>query len=375
MKKSLFLILLFLLSGFMMAQESGSVNQNRQGYHFFAGTYTRGQSEGIYVVSLSPEGKLSQARLVAKTENPSFLALSPDKKFLLAVNENNPGTVESYAVQPDTLQRLSRRRSGGDAPCFVSVNRQGEVLTANYGSGTVGLLKMDKNGKLSPLLFTENHHAEGMTAHAHEARFLPGTRQMVSVDLGTNRLWFSHLDAGGKKLVPDKQRTLDLPPGSGPRHFVLHPNGKWMYVVNELGNSVSLVHRTTEGQWVLKKTVSALPAGFRGKSYCAEIRITQDGRFLYVSNRGHNSLALFRVTPSGDDLKRVANIPVHGDFPRFFVLTPDENYLLVANQKSDNIVVFKRNKKTGLLQYTDEMKMSSPVCVVFFALKQEIAGL
>ena len=307
-----------------------------------------------------------QARLVAKTENPSFLALSPDKRFLLAVNENNPGTVETYAVQPDTLQRLSRRRSGGDAPCFVSVNRQGDVLTANYGSGTVGLLKMDKNGKLSPLLFTENHRTVGITAHAHEACFLPGTRQVVSVDLGTNQLWFAHLDVGGKKLVPDKQRTLDLPPGSGPRHFVLHPNGKWMYVVNELGNSVSLVHKTAGGQWVLKKTVSTLPAGFKGKSYCGEIQLTKNGRFLYVSNRGHNSLTLFRVAPSGDDLKGVAHIPVHGDFPRFFVLTPDENYLLAANQKSDNIVVFKRNKQTGLLHYTDEMKMSSPVCVVFF---------
>ncbi len=368
MKRLLFslLLLLLLLTGFVYPQENTSNKKNLQGYRFFAGTYTRGQSEGIYKVLMSPEGKLSQARLVAKTENPSFLALSPDKKFLLAVNENNPGTVETYAVQPDTLQRLSRRWSGGDAPCFVSVNRQGEVLTANYGSGTVGLLKMDENGKLSPLLFTENHHTEGMTAHAHEARFLSGTRQVVSVDLGTNQLWFAHLDSGGKMLVPDKQRTLDLPSGFGPRHFVLHPNGKWMYVVNELGNSVSLVHKSSGGQWVLKKTVSTLPAGFKGKSYCAEIQITHDGRFLYVSNRGHNSLALFRVAPSGDDLKRVANIPVHGDFPRFFVLTPDENYLLVANQKSGNIVVFKRNKQTGLLHYTDEMKMSSPVCVVFF---------
>ena len=367
MKKSLFLLLLFLLSGFLVAQEGDFVNENKKDYTFFTGTYThQGNSKGIYAVSLSRNGKLSQVRLAAQTENPSFLALSPDKKFLLAVNENNPGTVESYAVLHDTLQRLSRQQSGGNAPCYVSVNRRGDVLTANYGSGTVGLLKLDKSGILSKLLFVEDHRTDGKTAHAHEARFLPGTRQVVAVDLGTNQLWFSHLDDGGKKLMADRQRTLDLPPGSGPRHFVLHPNGKWMYVVNELGNSVSLVHKTAGGLWVLEKTVSALPPGFNGKSYCAEIRITNDGRFLYVSNRGHNSLTLFRVSLSGNILKRLGNIPVRGNWPRFFVLTPDENYLLVANQKSDNIVVFKRNKKTGLLQYTDEMKMSSPVCMVFF---------
>ena len=366
MKNLLVISLLFLLPGLMVAQESSFVHQNRQRYRFFAGTYTGGQSEGIYVVSLSPEGKLLQARLVAKTENPSFLALSPDKRFLLAVNENNPGTVESYAVLHDTLQRLSRQQSGGNAPCYVSVNQRGDVLTANYGSGTIGLLKMDKNGKLSPLLFVENHNSAGKTAHAHEALFLPGTRQVVSVDLGTNQLWLSRLNDTGKKLIPYKQRTLDLPPGSCPRHFVMHPNGKWMYVVNETGNSVSLIHKTAGGQWVLKKTVSALPAGFKGKSYCGEIQLTKDGQFLYVSNRGHNSLALFRVSQTGDDLKLEANIPVHGNYPRFFVLTPDENFLLVANQKSDNIVVFRRNKQTGLLQYTDEIKISSPVCVVFF---------
>jgi len=366
MKKNLFLILLFLLPGFMVAQERSSVKENRQDYRFFTGTYTQGKSEGIYEVSMSREGKLLYCRLVAKTKNPSFLALGPGKKFLLAVNENNPGTVESYAVHGDTLQRISRRRSGGNAPCYVSVNREGYVLTANYGSGTVGLLKLDKTGNLSKLLFVENHNSTGKIAHAHEALFLPDTPQVVSVDLGTDQLWFSRLGADGKKLIPDGQRTLALTPGSGPRHFVLYPNGKWMYVADELGNTVSIVHKTAAGQWVLEKTVPTLPAGFKGKSYCGEIRITKDGRFLYVSNRGYNTLSLFRISPGGDDLKLMANIPVHGNFPRFFVLTPDENYLLVANQKSGNIVVFRRNKQTGLLQYTDEMEMSSPVCMVFF---------
>jgi len=364
-----FVLLLFLLSGFVLLPDGGSVKksaQSRQNYRFFTGTYTQGNSEGIYEVTMSRDGKFLHRHLAVKTDNPSYLALSPGKKFLLAINENNPGTVESYAVRGDTLLRLSRRLSGGDAPCFVSVNREGNVLTANYGSGTVGLLKMDMKGDLSPLLFVENHHAAGKAAHAHEARFFPGTREMVSVDLGTNQLWFSRLAAGGKKLVPDSQKRLSLPPGSGPRHFVLHPNGKWMYVVNELGNTVSLVQKTVDGQWVLRQTVSTLPKNFRGTSYCAEIRITKDGRFLYVSNRGHNSLALFRVTPSGDDLELRANFSVHGNFPRFFTLTPDEKYLLVANQKSDNIVVFRRDQQTGRLQYTNQMRIAAPVCMVFF---------
>jgi 6-phosphogluconolactonase len=334
-------------------------------YAFYLGTYTSGKSRGIYRFLLHKDGTLQRLGLAARTENPSYITLSPDKRFLLAVNENNPGTVESYAVFPDSLHRLTCRRSGGSAPCYVSVNRNGEVLTANYGSGTVGLLQMDKSGKLSKLLFVERHNAAGKIAHAHEARFLPGSRQVVSVDLGTGQLWFSRVDASGKTLVPDSPQTLDLPPGVGPRHFVLHPDGKWMYVVNELGNSISMVHKTAEGKWILKKTISTLPSGFKGKSYCAEIRITNDGRFLYVSNRGHNSLTVFRVSPSGDDLKPIDYVPVRGDFPRFFILSPDENYLLVANQKSENLVVFRRDKNSGLLHYVSEMKAPSPVCIAF----------
>jgi 6-phosphogluconolactonase len=231
--------------------------------------------------------------------------------------------------------------------CFFLKNKQKEFLTFD-------------------LLFAEKHNAAGKKAHAHEARFLPGIRQVVSVDLGRDQLWFSRLDASGKKLVADRQRTLDLPPGTGPRHFVLHPNGEWMYVVNEPGNSVSVVHKTAVGRWVLKKTVSTLPAGFNGKSYCAEIRITQDGRFLYVPNRGHNSMAVFSLENGGGSLRLMKNIPVHGDFPRFFILTTDGNYLLVANQKSDNLVVFRRDKNSGPLYYVSEMRVPSPVCIVFY---------
>ncbi len=334
-------------------------------YIFYVGTYTQGQSEGIYQCAIKPGGKLTTPLLVARTDNPSFLTFTPDGKYLLAVNEKDTGMVSSFAVFSDTLWAVSRQFSGGRYPCHVSVNEKRYVLVSNYGSGTVGLLKVGQQGKLPRLLFTVQHKVPGLTAHAHESKFLGHSRVVISVDLGTNRLWFSKLDSVVPALVPYGQKNLLLPAGSGPRHFVYSRKTDKIYVVNELGNTVSIVMRNKSGRWVLGKTVSTLPPDFKGKSYCAEIELSNDGRFLYVSNRGLNSIAIFRVSAGGEELMLMDNVPVHGDYPRFFTLTPDERYLVVANQKSDNLVVFKRNRKTGGLQYLSETKISTPVCVLF----------
>ncbi len=339
--------------------------QHEGGYEFYVGTYTNGQSKGIYRCRMGDDGTLLQPMLIAHTTNPSFLTFTRDHKFLLAVNETKSGKVASFAVIGDTLLPVNFQSSGGAYPCHVSVNDKGYVLVSNYGSGTVGVLKINQKGVLSHLLYVDEHKIDGLTAHAHESKFLGRHGLVVSVDLGLNRLLFSQWDSLSRQLVPLRQKTLVLLPGSGPRHFVFSPETEKMYVVNETGNTVSIVSRQSDGTWVLGKTVSTLPQDFKGKSYCAEIQRSQDGRFLYVSNRGFNSIALFKISLSGNNLTLVGNFPVHGDFPRFFTLTPDGRYLLVANQKSGNIVVFKRNGETGRLLYLDEITISSPVCILF----------
>ena len=358
-KQFLFFILFLLVFGQVEAQVKAD-------YTFYVGTYTSGESKGIYKYILHENGLMENAGLAARSENPSFLTFSKEKQFLLAVNENEEGKIESFAVTNDTLLFVSKSQSGGSSPCYVTVNESGYILTANYDSGTVGLLKMDKSGQLSKLLFVEDHHSKkGLTAHAHSVQFIPNSNRVISVDLGTNELWFSELDTTKQKLIPLNQPTLKLSGDPGPRHFVLHPNGKWIYVVNELSNSITLVKHTSEGTFIQGETFSTLPAGYKGKSYCADIHLSKDSRFLYTSNRGFNSIAIFKANPNDGSIKLIDNEPVRGDFPRNFALSPDGNYLLVANQKSDNIVAFKRDKTSGLLQYVDEIDAPVPVYILF----------
>ncbi len=362
MNKLLFFGIILLLRGF--TQVSGQIPE---GQPFFVGTYTDGKSEGIYKFILHDGGSLQKVKLLAKASNPSFLTLSGNKRFLLAVNEDKQGAVESFSVADDTLLLTGKSSSGGSSPCYVFINSSGYVLVSNYGSGTVGLLKMNHDGNLSKLLFVEDHNAKNYpVANAHAAQFVPGSNMVISADLGTNRLWFSRLDSSVRKLVPLKRQTLNLPDKSRPRHFVLHPNGKWIYVVNETGNSVSLIKRVGIEDYALVEMVSTLPDGYNETSYGGDIHLSADNRFLYASNRGFNSIAIFNVNPKNGSITLIGNEPVHGDFPRNFALSPDNNYLLVANQKSDNIVAFKRNKDTGMLQYVDEVAAPKPVCILFY---------
>ena len=361
---------LFLLPWMMVIGKDHDVvrknEKHGRTYVFYLGTYTQGASRGIYKYCLSGKGTLQPEGLQARTSNPSYLTFSADRRYLLAVNENAPGTVSLFAVHPDRLVFLGSRRSGGDAPCYVSVNAAGWVLTANYGSGTVGLLRLDSCGKLSPLLFTQKHFCDSCLPHAHAAQFIPGTRQVVATDLGTDQLWFSKLDEKSNRLFFNRQQqTLRFAKGTGPRHFVFYPGGKWLYLVGEEGNNVTVVGKSKSGRWQKIHTYSTLPGHFQGKSYAADVHLSPDARFLYVSNRGSNTLAIFRITEKGKSLQCIDYVPVHGNWPRNFALTSDGNFLVVANQKSNNIVVFKRNKVSGKLLYCGETKADSPVCILF----------
>ena len=341
---------------------------------FFIGTYTDGESLGIYKYALHADGSLSRIGLAVMSNNPSFLALSADKKFLIAVNEINDndgvGSVESYLVSADSLKLLNRKSSGGAHPCFVAVNTDGFVLTANYTGGNVGLLQLDDQGLLSDILDVQQHSGQGTTTrqagpHAHSAWFNPIDNSIISIDLGTNELWFSSVDPHSNKFHPSEQEKLQMGPGDGPRHLAFHPNGKWLYVVNELTSTVSKVERNDAGIYRLESSVSALPAGYSEPNTCADIHISSDGNFVYASNRGHNSIAVFNVDAGDGSLKLKGNKACGGEGPRNFAFSPDENFILVANQHSNNIVSLRRDRTTGLLKYVSQTEAPTPVCIVF----------
>lgn len=340
-------------------------------YSFFVGTYTDGDSRGIYKYLLEDDGGLAPIGLVAESDNPSFLAMSADKKYLLAVNEiNNQGTIRSYQIFDDSLIFINKSKTGGEHPCFVAVNKAGIVLTANYTSGTVGLLGLDLNGVLTTILDVEHHNGRGTTErqkspHAHSAWFSTIENEVISVDLGTNELWFSKIDYEKFILLPLDQQKLKMAPGAGPRHLVFHPNKNWLYVVNELDCTVTMVQRTENGLYEISTTISSLPEEYSEPNTCADIHISSDGNFVYASNRGHNSIAIFAVNKTDGSLELIGHEFVKGDGPRNFSLSPDEKYLIVANQNTNNLVSFQRDKKTGLLSYVSQTEAPTPVCILF----------
>lgn len=347
--------------------ESGSV--------FYVGTYTRGDSKGIYQYKLLKNGKLEKIALVAEETNPSYLAKSPDNKFLLAVNEirdNNGkgGQISSYQIMGDKLKLINRTYSGGDSPCYVSIGQFGTVLTSNYHSGTVGLLKLSESGELLGPLDISQHEGQGISPrqkgpHAHMTIFEPSGSSIVSVDLGTNDLWFHTLNEEQTSFVPSAPKKLALPAGAGPRHMAYHPNGKWFYVIYELSSIVTQINANASGNYEIVDTVTTLPDGFSDTNRCADIHISNDGKFLYASNRGHNSIAIFSIDSENGQLSMVGHTSVYGDWPRYFTFSPNEDFLLVANERSNSIVSFSRNKENGTLEYVDQIEAPSPVCLVF----------
>ncbi len=346
-----------------------SVAMESEKTFFYVGTYTDGASEGIYRYSLGADGKLAKDKLVAKTESPSFLTFSEDKKYLLAVNELTEGTVSSFKISQDSLQFLNKKPSGGMHPCFVVSNEEGFVLTANYSSGNVGLLKLKEDGNLTDLLDTHQHKGKGAHdrqdgPHAHSVWLEPTQNDVIEVDLGTNELWFSEIDAASKKIKPKSIPNLAFEDGTGPRHMAFNPNGKWTYVYGELNNTITVLSIGEKGNYKVENTYSTLPEDFEGENTGADIHISSDGKFLYASNRGHNSIVIYKVNEDGS-LNTIGYESVRGDGPRNFSLSPDGSYLLVANQYTDNIISFKRDTNTGLLTFVDEIEAPSPVCILF----------
>lgn len=365
-------IMLVLLSDCGIAQKNTA--QGAVDTPFYVGTYTREESKGIYKYLLRNDGTLNKIGLVAQTDDPSFLAKSPDDKFIIAVNEKGEedggGTVESYVINSDSLSLINRSSSGGAYPCFVTINKLGFVVTTNYGNGTVGLLKLNKKGELSDILDVKQHTGSGATErqkgpHAHSAWFVGDDTQIISVDLGTNELWFSRIDDAKDVFVTLHPEKLEMPQGAGPRHMTIHPNGKWAYVINELSSTVTLIKKTGLETYVIDTSISTLPKDYIEQNSCADIRIAPDGKFVYATNRGHDSIVVYKVNPTEGTLALVGHESTRGKTPRNFSLSPDGDFLLVANQKTNTLVSFKRNALHGTLEYVDEIDAPTPVCILF----------
>jgi 6-phosphogluconolactonase len=341
----------------------------------YVGTYTAGtQSEGIYLVRMDPRsGELRRVGFMDAGANPSFLAIHPNGRVLYAVNELDNGAVSAFAIERGSgaLTRLNAQPSQGGAPCYVSVDRSGRVaLVANYTGGSVALLPIQTNGSLAPAHAVQ-HTGTGPNAerqeapHAHCILPDPSNRFVLAADLGADRVFVYRLD--GHSLRPVEGGDAVMRPGAGPRHIAFHPTLPLVFVANELDSTVATLRfDSTRGALSPQGTVSTLPAGWTGTNYPADIHVAVSGRTVYVSNRGHNSIAVFSVAESTGALVLEQVVSTEGDWPRNFSLDPCGRWLLVANQRSNSVIVFERNPGNGRLTPTPQrIAIPSPVCLTF----------
>jgi 6-phosphogluconolactonase len=348
----------------------------------YVGTYTSGKSEGIYVYRMnSDSGELKHATTVKGVSNPSFLAIDPRRRFLYAANESGEfagkkgGGVTAFAIDRKTgdLRKLNERNSPG-VPCHVSVHPSGRfVMAANYGGGNVVIYPVQSDGRLGEPTDVAQHEGKGADPKRqdkpHTHCIIPDAagRFVFAPDLGIDKVMIYRVDLKNGKFVPNGFFTTKA--GAGPRHFVFHPAGKFAYVISELDSTVTaMAYDNAKGALAELQTVSALPPDFSGTSYCADIHVHPSGKFLYGSNRGHDSIAAFAIDQSTGKLNLIAHESTQGKWPRNFVISPAGEFLLVANQNTHNVVAFRIDQQTGKLTATGQStEIPSPVCLKFIS--------
>lgn len=357
-------------------------------YIFYVGTYTEegSKSKGIYAYRFDPEsGQITSLGLAAETINPSFVALSPNGRFLYAVNEvgnykgPDSGGVSAFAIDRATgkLTFLNEVPSHGADPCYITVDKTGKyVLVANYTGGSLAEFPVLADGKLGEASAVLQHSGHGTNpqrqekAHVHSVDLSPDNRFAMVDDLGLDELFVYKFNSSNGSLTPNDPPYVKLDPGAGPRHFVLSPNEKFAYVISEMQSTVTAFsHDEKTGALRRLQTISALPKDFSGQNDDAEIEIAPSGRFLYASNRGSDTITVFAIDPKKGTLTPIESTPTQGKIPRSFEIDPTGRFLFAANQKSDNIVVFRIDAKTGRLTSTGQvLDVGSPVCVKFLKI-------
>jgi len=346
----------------------------------FISAFASGDKAGIHAFSFDTQtGTLTPRHRTTDIQNPFFLAVSKDKRFLYAIDAEKFGGAEdelvaAYAIEGSSgkLKRLNQQSARGSASCYLDVDATGKsVLVANYSSGSVGSLPVKPDGSLGEAASFIQHSGSGADPerqkgpNAHSIILSPDNRFALAADLGIDKIMIYRLDAATAKLTPNEaQPFAKLTPGSGPRHQAFHPNGKQLYVINELANTVTAFDYSTDsGSLTERQTISTLPVDFTGKSYTADLKITPDGKFLYGTNRGHDSIAAYRI---GDDgkLTLIGIVPSLGKGPQNLLITPEGRWLLCANMPGNSVIVFRIDAATGQLKATGTpIAMPMPSCI------------
>ncbi|CAH0344006.1 lactonase family protein [Bacillus sp. CECT 9360] len=341
----------------------------------YVGTYTKGDSKGIYTFTLDTDNeKLSETTLAAELENPTYVTISNDNENLFAVTKQGEfGGAAAYSIDRTTgeLSLKNTQVSAGASPCHVSVDSEMHtVVTSNYHKGTVESYRVeDKEGSLSPVVSVIQHEGTGPNKerqekpHVHYAGFTPDERFVAVVDLGIDKLSTYKHDNGQLTEV----HSLDVEAGSGPRHLVFHPNGKYAYIMTELSNEViGLTYNSEDGSFTEFQYISTIPEDFTENTQGSAIHISLDGKFVYAGNRGHDSIALFSVNEKTGELSFVEHTSTEGNWPRDFVLDPSGKFVVASNQESHNLVLYSRDEATGKLTLLQsDVHVPYPVCVKF----------
>ncbi|WP_410982170.1 lactonase family protein [Bacillus cereus] len=341
----------------------------------YLGTYTRGNSEGIYNFTLDTQAAtIKEVNLVAKLDNPTYLAISRDNRFLYSVIKKGEfGGVSAFLINNDTkhLEQINSQVLRGAPPCHVSVDKTIQtVVSANYHKGTIESYIVDgENGTLNPVTSVIEHKGSGPNKerqekpHTHYAGFTPDDRYVVAIDLGIDQLITYKENRG----VLTEVNRLSVKPGSGPRHLVFHPNGRYVYVMTELSSEVIvLMYNSENGEFQEVEYISTIPDEFKENNQGSAIQISSDGRFVYAANRGHNSITVFSVNQDSGKLIFIESICTEGDWPRDFALDPTEKFLIALNERSHNIAVFSRDEFTGKLRLLQsDVTVPDPVCIKF----------
>ena len=369
----------------LLATARGADKASKGEYIAYVGTYTQKDSKGIYAFRFdAATGKLSPLGLAAEISSPSFLAVHPNHQYLYAVNEmggsdgQKSGAVSAFSIDLKTskLTFLNQVPSHGVGPCHLSLDKTGKILlVANYESGSVAVFPVDPDGRLRDASAAIQHKGSSVNKerqegpHAHCIFASPDNRFALAADLGLDKVLVYRFDAAKGTLIPNNPPFGKTPPGAGPRHFAFHPNGRYVYVINEIQCTLStFAYDAAHGALRLKDTVSTLAKGYTvaHNDSTAEIEVHPSGKFVYGSNRGHDSIAVFAVDPEEGTVTQVEIVSTMGRTPRGFGIDPTGSFLIAGNQDSDSLVVFRINPDTGRLTPTGQkLDAYAPVSVEF----------
>jgi 6-phosphogluconolactonase len=386
--RRLFLLLFFVSASvlFLSQAQTPEKSAGPGQYIAYVGTYTaKTSSKGIYALRFdAKKGQLTSIGVAAETVDPSFLAVHPNGKYLYAVNEISTfnggagGAVSAFSINAKTgaLKFLNQVPTRGAGPCHVSLDKNGAyVLVANYDGGSIASFAVHDDGSLGTASGFVQHSGSGPDKerqegpHAHWIGTSPDNRFALAVDLGLDQVIVYGFDSSKGIFTPMLSGFAKVKPGAGPRHLAFHPNGKFAYVLSEMDSSVTVFsYQAKNGAFSSLETISALPKDYAGRKEAAEIAVDPSGKFLYTSNRGHDSMAIFEINPAKGTLKSLGQVLSGGQTPRHFAIDPTGNYLLAENQESNNIVVFHIDPATGNLTPTGQtIEVPSPVCITFVA--------